>query len=116
MSMNIHLSAELQGNFTLKTGKKIKKNIVVDFDCIQTSSDETEDILNSEDKYEAYKEFVKNLYDEENCNFFIYDDDDLFCEGTSVDVVIENEGDCHIKRLDAFIKEHEGWNIIWYSL
>ena len=115
MSMNIHLSAELQGDFTLNTGNKIKQNIRENFDCIQTRTEETKDILKANDKYEAYKEYVIDRFKDSNYDFFIYSDEDPFCEEEPVDVVITNDGDLHIERLDDFLKEHEGWNIIWHT-
>lgn len=114
--MNIHLNAELQGDFTLN-GKKIKKSIYENFDCVQTTTLETDMIIKSNDVYQEYKEYIldrfKNITEEK----FIYANDyDYLCENEPIDIVLENVGELHIKELDKFIKEHDGWKINWYKL
>ena len=115
MSMNIHLRAELQGEFTSKNGKKLNKTLVERFDCIQTPTSVTKEILKSENKYDTYTEWIKSVFSEDKV-LPIYAEDDIFAEGEPIGFEKYNVAENHIKELNKFIEEYKDWDIIWFEL
>lgn len=117
MSMNIHLSAEIQGGFTLKTGKKIKSIISETFDCIQTPSVITDKIMCSHNKYQVYVDYILERFKDVKEEEFIYaNDEDYLCGNEPIDIVYINTGERHIKELNEFIKTYKDWNIKWSKI
>ena len=114
MSMNINLKAVIVGDFVINS-KSIKKKIHEMFDCVQTPTNITKQILKSNNPYDEYVNFIKNRFDE-NQEIFIYAEDDYFEENEPVDSIIDNAGDEHIKTLNKFISDHNGWELIWFEL
>lgn len=117
MSMNIYLSAEIQGDFTLKTGKKIKRMISETFDCVQTPTVITDKILDSHNKYQAYVDYVLERFKDITEERFIYaNDEDYLMENEPIDIIEENVGENHIKKLKKFFDEYKYWDIKWSKI
>jgi hypothetical protein len=87
MSMNIYLKAELVGEFKTKN-KSFSKKVQENFDCIQTPTEVTKRILQSENKYEEYKKFLTERGVQNN----------------------------HLKELDKFLSDYSDWDLVWYEL
>ena len=76
--MNIHMKAELQGEFRSNNGKvKFNKTIVERFDCLQTPTVVTKDILKSDDKTKTYTDWVISNFDEVSKEP-VYAENDIF--------------------------------------
>lgn len=108
MSLNIHLIAKIDavsylGNHTIKHR----------FKCWQTPTTKTVEILNSDNKAEAYKSHIMVFSEDEK--FPIYSDDDPFELLEPIDYEIVNYAKEHIHELDSFLEEHAGWEIEWYG-
>lgn len=117
MSMNIHLKAWLPTEIVGKSGKKIMTEISHNFNCVQTTTLETDMIIKSSDIYQEYKEYIldrfKNITEEK----FIYENDyDYLSENEPIDIILESVGELHIKELDEFLEEYKDWNIEWFSM
>ena len=115
MSMNVHICAE--GMITFPSG--VTKYSEVGFNCLQTSTKETEQIVNSPDPIQAYKDWILSRWDkDEQSDISDYDRID---EGTGDFEVIGQEiynfGKEHCKSLDEFIEDakFKGLKIDVYS-
>ena len=114
MSMNIHLRAELKGVFRSENGTEFNKTLSERFDCIQTPTIVTDEILNSKNRKKAYIDWILKTF--EDYSEPIYANDDYFNEREPIKYVIVNSGKEHIKELNKFLKFVKGWNIIWYKM
>jgi len=103
MSMNVHICAE--GMITFPSG--ITKYSEVGFNCLQTSTKETEQIVNSPDPIQAYKDWILSRWDkdeqEETFDIDTWDDSAGYYKSTGF--VIYNFGKEHCKSLDEFIED-----------
>ena len=113
MSMNIQVMATIPSTIIVN-GKPKEKTIIEHFECIQTPTIVTENILKSTDKYETYKNFV--LSNSQETEVYIYDDQDIFEEREPIDIQFVNLGKEHMEQLSGFLEYHEGWEIIWYEI
>jgi hypothetical protein len=100
--MNIHIAAERE-IFIPKTGKTDKQRIY--FDCWQTPTIVTREILQNENPIVAYIQWVSDNSNDETID--CYADNDLFNEGDIVAVEIINRGREHIKELQVWIIDSE---------
>ena len=115
MSMNIHMKAELQGEFRSNNGKvKFNKTIVERFDCLQTPTVVTKDILKSDDKTKTYTDWVISNFDEVSKEP-VYAENDIFND-KPIAYKDYNPGQVHIKKLNEFLETYKDWNIIWYEM
>ena len=100
--MNIHISRSMV--VTTPTG--IEKMIEENFDCIQTPTNISYQIINSENPIESYKNWVIENYGEDE-TFAIYAEDDPFGEKEPIRYSIINDGKEHNKRLNYWLQESE---------
>lgn len=109
MSTNIHFIAHREVK-VIKTNRVSTQEI--QFDEFQTPTRVTYEIMASEDRAQAYKEWVLRecSRDEE---FPIYAEDDVFGEGDPVGVEIYNAGKEHIEKFEEWLKmcEEEGFEV-----
>lgn len=120
MSMNINICAERKAYARNKFGKRIQFADRRDFDCIQTPTKISNEIMaagNTESRLAAYRAYVI-----ENCSDTlqepVYAEDDLFCEDSPVGMVERNYGDEHLRALDLFLKtcDEEGFKVDVYIM
>ena len=114
MSMNIHMRAELKGEFRSNNGKIIKKTLTEHFNCFQTPTVVTKKILASEDRIKAYSDWVFSNFD--TINEPVYDPTDFFNEKSPIAYREHNDGENNIKELNKFLEEYKDWDIIWYEM
>jgi len=115
MSMNIHLKAELKGNFSSEDGtKKFNKTLCEHFDCLQTPTVVTKEILKSSDRLKSYSDWVKsNLGISETP---IFAESDPFEIGPPIGYEEYNPSVDHLKKLNDFLETYKDWEIIWFEL
>lgn len=106
MSMNIFLYAEIEAES--KVGKHTIREM---FDCWQTPTEVTKKILASEDKKQAYLDYVLDHNDVQKIPIFSVND--YFCEGDIVGYKNWYPGTEHMDDLNVWLEDHEGWTIKW---
>lgn len=100
MSTNFHILAKISLMNPL-TGKMhhIERNI----DTVwQTPTVVTKQIMQSQDKLQAYKDWVLSVSRDEKR--FVYAEDDYLCEGDPVGKEVYNAGKEHLENLDEELK------------
>ena len=112
MSMNIHISAERTVTVN-KTGKQSTQQ--VSFDCYQTPTNVTYEILATPAPIEAYKAWALSISKDDEEEVFAADD--YMCD-TPIGKKTVNYGKQHITELEAFVAEceAEGYEIEVYDL
>ena len=99
MSMNIAISATRE--IFIPAVNQYDTQTVF-FDCIQTTTKETDQILRSENPIRAYKLVVLSSFEDEEENEYA-DDDDYY--ETPIGTKIVNYGVEHVADLEAWIEE-----------
>lgn len=111
--MNLHVT----GYRTVIVEKTGKKDIqTINFSLNQTPTNTTRAILNSDDRIQAYKDWVnseRREYEEP-----VYAKDDIWEEGEPIGTKIVCYSDEHLKDFDEFIKdcEEDGYELHFYEL
>lgn len=109
MSTNIHFIAHREVK-VIKTGRVSVQEI--QFDEFQTPTRVTHEIMASEDRPQAYKDWVLRecSIDEE---FDVFAEDDIWEEREPVGKQIFNAGKEHIEKFDEWLKmcEEEGFEV-----
>ena len=110
MSMNLYVCAKLDAN--TKIGKK---TITEGFNLWQTPTNVTRECLAAGNPEGAYRNWIntecRNVVREP-----VYAEDDIFGDGPAVDYLEYCAADEHLKGLDEWLKDHEGWNFEWYEM
>lgn len=106
MSINIHIRAKRLVTVTYQikgVTKSEPKEEALYFDCFQTPSKISNEIMSSENALAAYCDYVLslNIEDEED----IYDEEDIF--GDPIDTIIVNVSKNHVAHLKNWIEECE---------
>ncbi len=100
MSMNIYISAEREV-VTTKSG--IKDTQVITFDCWQTPTKVTYQILETDNPLQAYMDWV--MEQSEDYSTPDYADNDIFCKGPIIGHTVYNPAKDHVKDLKAWVDE-----------
>jgi len=102
MSMNIRISATREV-MVIKTGEKSSEQIY--FDCWQTPTKVSYDIIEKENPVEAYKQWVldKNCVD----TYDIFEPDDIFNERNPIGEKTINYSEVHVNVLNEWIEDCE---------
>jgi len=115
MSMNISLSASLKGTFTSDDNKIVKPyNILHYFDCWQTPTKVTYEILESEDPKKTYIDWIISVSVDREIN--IYAEDDIFNLKPPIGTEIYNPAKGHIKELEEFLEDYKDYQIEWFMI
>lgn len=113
--MNIHLKAELQGNFCSEDNtKKFNKTLCENFDCWQTPTVVTKEILKSSDRLKAYSDWV--ISNSSISETFIFAEDDPLELGEPIGFEEYDAAYHHLKELNDFLEMYKDWKIIWFEL
>ena len=108
MSINLHLEAQIDATSNIG-----KYRIRDTFGLHQTPTKITERILNSNNIKQEYITWVlENSYVDK---IEIYAPEDVFCELEPIGYEERNCSEEHIKDLEKWLLDHEGWKIEWYS-
>jgi len=120
MSLNLTLNAIVNATLSLKDGTVVQKELDERFNLMLTPTVVTNRILDSADRYAAYRAWVLET-DDGTLSSYIWDDDDdvqfdfqdgkQILIGTTVREV--SEGVRHLYELDQWLAEHAGWEIEW---
>lgn len=113
MSMNICLEA-IRAVQVIRTGEITTQRI--QFDCWQTPTKITHDILAAANPLEVYSAWViANSMDD---HWPIYGDDDFFHTGPIISYEIVNAGLEHIEQIKEWVDsvEKQGYTINWYMI
>jgi len=110
MSMNIEIKVVAKA-IIIKTGEEFEN--VVDFNVIQTPTDVTYKIMESENKMEEYENYVTSVSKDEEVPVFA--EDDVFQEEEPVGYKTVNEGEEHLVELHNEVKYYtnKGYDIIF---
>jgi hypothetical protein len=111
--MNIHLKAELKGEFC-SGNKKFDKTLCEKFDCWQTPTVVTKEILKSSDKLKSYSDWVKSNSSISETPIFATDDP--FELGEPIGFEEYDTAFHHLRELYDFIEYYKDWEIIWFEL
>ena len=108
MSTNIHINGIRQVQ-VIKTGEIVSQT--ERFRVWQTPTDVTYKIMASEDKVQAYKDWVLSI--SEDMEEPIYAEDDIFQVGEPIGTETYNSGKSHAAGLDAWMEmiTAEGYDI-----
>lgn len=110
MSMNLVLRAKIEAIIN-----KRKHTLIKYCDLWQTPTKVTYEILKSSDIFEAYKKWVLSIPRNTSEPLATDDGEEMF----RVFQPHEDEEDpreAHIKEVEDFLKEYEGWEISWYDM
>lgn len=102
MSTNLHIVGTRQITVN-KTGKCEQQRI--HFDCWQTPTNVTREIMESHDHLKAYQEWVRSRSADRVEP--VFDSDDYFCERPPIGTRIVNDGEDHIEELQEWITLNE---------
>ena len=105
MSINVHIRAERKISFKDKNGKRRSDTQSIIFNCWQTPSEVSRNIMASANPVDQYIEWVKSLAQVERIG--IYADDDILCEGPIIGYDAYCAADEHIDKLKSWIAEAE---------
>lgn len=108
MSTNIHIVGKREV-MVVKTGKISTQH--TQFGAYQTPTKVTFEIMNSDDKIKAYKDWVLSVTVEETRS--VYAEDDIFQEGEPVGTETYNHGREHLVEFDEWVKNatEEGYDV-----
>jgi hypothetical protein len=97
--MNIHISATREV-MVIKTRETSKQTIR--FDCWQTPTEDSYEIIEKENPLEAYKEWViaRNFVK----TYPVYEESDFFQEGEPIGETIVNYSENHVNELNEWIE------------
>jgi hypothetical protein len=112
MSMNLNIQA-VRKVMVIKTGKV--RNQSLDFDCVQTPTRVSYEIMEMADKIAGYKAYVMSISQDEEEE--LYADDDYMCE-EPIGTRTVNRGADHCRDLDMFLSTcaDEGYDIEVYVM
>ena len=99
MSMNIHISATREVTVN-KTGKTSSQT--VQFDCWQTPTSDSYEIMEKENPLEGYKEWV--IARNDVGTFLVYEEGDFFKEREPIGETTVNYSENHVKKLNTWIE------------
>lgn len=110
MSMNILITANRE-ILVVKTGKTTLQSIK--FNAWQTPTSVTHDILNSSNKIEAYKNFIRAESVNMDIDESIFDDDDILEEREPIGKRIYNPALDHIEMFEEWLNmcADEGYTV-----
>lgn len=113
MGMSIHIFAERECVVT-KTGKKFTNQAV--YGAWQTPTEATSKILASDDKIQAYKDWVLGTCQDHNEP--VYAEDDIFCIGEPVGTERYNAGVEHVKDFEEWLEftDKEGYDVFFKEI
>lgn len=103
MSMNICITGSREV-VVVKTGKT--ETQTTNFNCWQTPTKVTRNILKSEDKVQAYKDWVRSIDRTDTVEVFA--DDDFFCKNGPISTKVVDLGAEHIGDFERWIEWCEG--------
>jgi hypothetical protein len=112
MSMNVHLLAERE--IWYKVNGEMKSDIQKEFyDLIQTRTEESYAIVESDDPLAAYIKYAKQLGEDQQKEEPVYAEDDIFCVGEPIGYEMRNPTDYHVRDLQAWVdyKKSTGWEV-----
>jgi hypothetical protein len=107
MSINLTLMAWVDSPV------KGKKRIHERFELWQTPSDITRAALASHDPKQYYTEWVKQFEEVGIRQIPQYSAADIFCKGAVVGYDVYDPVKEHLKALDEWLTDHEGWTVQW---
>jgi len=112
VSINFHIS--IKREIYNKVGKHLGTQHL-NFDTWQTPTKVTNEIMNSSNPIEKYKEWVMSISEDIEEN--IYEKDDPFGEREPIGIQIYNPAEEHIAELNEFINDayREEYEISFYS-
>lgn len=102
MSMNVHIVGEREILIPSINKKDIQRT---SFNCLQTPTKVSYEILNSENCIQAYKEWILGRFKDEVVDVFA--DNDPFCEREPIGTKIYNYGIIHTQELEEWISSAE---------
>lgn len=108
MSMNLHLSAEIEA--VSKVGTHLIRET---YDLYQTPTDVTRACLESADPMQAYLDWCKQWDKTENILEYEYDD---WNSKNPIGSHPYNQFQVIKEGLEAWMKSHEGWTIEWFEM
>ena len=116
MSMNINIKMVSKGMFIPQNEKldTIAIERTDNFECVQTSTNVTREILNSDNPLKAYKAHIVENFDNDEI-MPIYAEDDPWQEGNPIGSEIENYGKNHLEELNEFLALHQNWDMVIYE-
>lgn len=88
MSMNINLRASINATLPTRDGKNKNKVLYEYFECQQTPTVVTKEIIRSNDPKKTYVDWYMSNFKNKS----------------------------HIQKLNKFLKDHIDWDILWYEL
>lgn len=109
MGMDLYLDAQIDA-----TSHIGKHRIRATFGLHQTPTKITEMILSSSNIKQAYIDWV--MEDNFIEKIEIYAPEDVFCELEPIGYEERRYDEDHVQDLENWFKQHEGWEIEWYSL
>jgi uncharacterized membrane protein len=114
--MNIKLSAKIKADLKNDKNEIIETRIIIDkFSTIQTPTEITKKILNSDNKIRTYIEYINERMNEDYIEN-IYSVDDIFEEDEPIAITKGNHATDHINELNDFINNHKYWELCWYEV
>lgn len=115
MSMNLHVEATRPTKVNVKGVEKTSQE-TISFDLWQTPTKVTYDILEQEDKLQAYIDWVKSI--SQDRQWPIYAEDDIFSQRDPIRFETVNDGDIHIEYLKEWIEycNDEDFILEWYYM
>jgi hypothetical protein len=108
MSMNIHISATREVTVN-KTGETSSQSVM--FDCWQTPTSDSYEIMKKENPLEGYKEWV--IARNDVGTFLVYEEGDFFKEREPIGETTVNYSEIHVNELNEWIEmcEEGGYEI-----
>jgi hypothetical protein len=107
MSINLTLMAWVDSPV------KGKKRIYERFDLFQTPSEITRAALASGDPQQFYVDWARQFEEVDTRKVPQYAPTDVFCKGAVVWYETYNPVKVHLRELDEWLADHEGWRVEW---
>lgn len=113
MSTNIHIYGK-RDILVVKTQKLEVQTIKFKW-VYQTSSDETEKIMQADDRVQAYKDCIMSQSWAIDREELIYDEDDIFHEDDPIGTRVVNDGKDHIAILNGWLDvcKEDGYTVVF---
>jgi len=105
MSMNIYITARRKISFKRKDGTQGSDIQKVKFNAWQTTTKVTYEIMESEDRKQAYIDWVSTRSFIEEVK--VYADDDILCEKDPIGIEVYNAGKDHIHEFKQWCDKME---------
>lgn len=123
MSINLNLQASAQAILRLENERTQNRIIVERFEIPQTPTEVTERILNSEDRLQAFLDWIRKEWpeDTEEVEVQAWEEDPstFFSEEGQKVIKVEVVDSKRVKlekNLFEWLKLHKGWKIEWFAL